>query len=107
MSPTLADTDSDGVSDSHEWRAGTDGRDPASFLGLSELTPADTDLVVQWASVPGKMYQVEASTDLASPEAFTSITGLIPADPGGVTATTLTNALPNGGIWLYRIRLAE
>lgn len=108
LSPTLADTDHDGVSDSHEWRAGTDGRDPASFLGLSELTPADADhLVVQWASVPGKMYQVEASTDLASPEAFTPITGLIPADSGAMTATTLTNALPNGGIWLYRIRLAE
>ena len=105
LSPTLADTDDDGVSDSHEWRAGTDGRNPASFLGLSELIPTEADLVLQWASVPGKSYQVEGAEQPDT--AFSNLTGVINAEAGATTSATLTNALPEGGIRLYRIRLVE
>lgn len=107
LSPTRADTDGDGFSDSDEVRAGTDGRNPDSFLGLKALTPDTANLTIQWASVPGKMYQVEATKDLASPQVFTPITGVITADIGQVTAISVTNEPENGGIWLYRIRLAE
>jgi hypothetical protein len=107
LSPIRADTDDDGVTDSHEWRAGTDGRNPGSYLGVSELLPTQADLLIQWASVTGKLYQVEAADGLAQPAAFSNVTEIIPADAAGITSTTLTNALEHEALRLYRIRLVE
>lgn len=107
-SPTAADSDGDGVNDQHEWRAGTDLRNDHSYLGLAGLTPAQPHLLIRWASVTGKLYQVEGSAgDLVGQPAFSNLTGVIPAGPEASTETTLTNALDAEGPRVYRVRLVE
>jgi hypothetical protein len=56
------DFDADGAGDLHEFRAGTDPRDPASrfrLLGI-ETSPSNR-LEIRWTAVPGKTYHVQAS----------------------------------------------
>ncbi len=105
-SPVLADTDGDGVPDGHEFRAGTDLADPDSYLGVADITPAGSDLLIQWASVTGKLYQVEGASTLLD-AAFSNLTDIIPAAPGNQTAATLTNALGSDLPLMLRIRLVE
>jgi len=108
VQPTVADSDGDGVIDGHEWRAGTGLLDKDSFLGMAELTPAENDLVLRWASVTGHAYQVESAPgDLAGSPAFSNITEVIQAAPGDVTETTLTNALQAIDLQVFRVRLVE
>ncbi|MFM1770066.1 MAG: hypothetical protein RJA22_2595 [Verrucomicrobiota bacterium] len=60
------DSDLDGASDYAEFMAGTDPTSEASFLGLGSEPAVDNgSLRLQWASVPGRAYQVQASADLA------------------------------------------
>lgn len=104
--PVLADTDGDGIIDGHEIRAGTKITDRDSFLGVAEMTPMGLDLVVQWASVTGKLYQIEGSHSLIN-AAFSNLTGAIPAALGDTTSAILTNALDNAEPLMLRIRLVE
>ncbi len=68
----VADYDGDGVSNWHEWLAGTAPDDPDSYLGFRLVrreiempVPADAQedwskpVRVRWQSVPGKRYQLE------------------------------------------------
>lgn len=106
--PAKADSDGDGMIDGHEWRAGTDIQDHQSFLGVGGLTPQQHDLRVQWASVTGHTYQVQAASgDLAADGTFDDVTDAIPAAEGGVTETTLTNELEALEYRVYRVRLVE
>lgn len=104
--PLLADTDGDGVIDGHEVRAGTDFGNSGSYLGVADLIPDGFDLVVHWASVTGKLYQVEGAHSLMN-AAFTNLTEVIPAAPGDQTTTVITNALDSTEPLMLRIRLVE
>lgn len=108
LNPARSDTDGDGMPDGHELRAGTLPDDQASYLGVAQLQPTQMNLVIRWASVTGKFYQVEGSEDaLTNPDAFIQLSEVIPADTGTVTYTTLTNAMQDPGMHFYRIRLVE
>lgn len=108
LHPGRSDSDGDGMPDGHELRAGTQPDDEASYLGVAQLQPTQLDLVIRWASVTGKFYQVEGSEDaLTNPTGFTQLSEIIPADTGSVTFTTLTNAMQDPGMHFYRIRLVE
>ncbi|HOX55280.1 MAG TPA: alpha-amylase family glycosyl hydrolase [Candidatus Paceibacterota bacterium] len=63
---SVLDTDGDTVPDWLELLAGTDPGDLNSFLRITHLVP-DTPAEVTWASVPGKSYQVLATTNLHEP----------------------------------------
>lgn len=104
--PALADTDGDGMLDGHELRAGTLLNDNHSYLGLAAVTPSAQHLIVRWASVPGRAYQIEGAANLMNP-AFSNLTAVIPADPGAETSATLTNALFDTPAWILRVRLVE
>jgi len=61
-----ADNDNDGILNEEETLAGTRLDDPHSYLGFSRVAPTATgELVLEWPSVAGKTYVVEAA-DAAS-----------------------------------------
>jgi len=62
--PLVPDTDGDGISDYHEFLAGTKLLDVNDYLQMVELIKiAGNDMLVQWSSVPGKNYLVEYATN--------------------------------------------
>lgn len=92
------DTDSDGLTDYQELLAGTDPNDPGSALHISEL--ANGNQLVVWDSVPGRNYQVLATTNPAVP--MQVISPLIPASG---TSSFYFDAAPDATNKFYRIRL--
>lgn len=58
------DEDADGQTNEEESRAGTDPRDPKSSLVTFETRIAGPDIVVKWASQPGRSYRVLSRTNL-------------------------------------------
>jgi hypothetical protein len=62
--PSL-DSDGDGMTDAKEQIAGTNPQDPSSVLRITDYE--DGSRLVVWASVPGIVYRVLATTDLAQP----------------------------------------
>ncbi|MDB4514433.1 lamin tail domain-containing protein, partial [Akkermansiaceae bacterium] len=65
--PNLFDTDADGSSDGAETIAGTNPLDTSDYFRILSVGPSDTPDVIEitWASVTGKTYLVESSSDLA------------------------------------------
>jgi glycosidase len=61
------DADGDGQSNSAEHQAGTHPMDPSSVLRVTLIQLAGQDVEVKVATVPGKIYQLESSTNLAPP----------------------------------------
>jgi YD repeat-containing protein len=60
-----ADFDHDGQSDLAEFLAGTDPADPSSVLKVTRAVPAaGAGYTIEWASVPGRRYQVQYKDDL-------------------------------------------
>jgi len=70
VSPTrtaMTDTDADGQSDYSEFAAGTDPTSTNSVFKVSSPAPQPNgSLRFEWASVPGRAYRLQASTDLIS-----------------------------------------
>jgi hypothetical protein len=62
--PPTADTDGDGASNGNEFLAGTNPTDPNSVLRTA-LTPSLQGFYLHWNTEPGRIYQVQRSTDLA------------------------------------------
>lgn len=58
------DLDGDGRSNYMEFVAGTAANDSNSLLQITNYTLTETEGSLTWSSVPGKVYQVQYSTDL-------------------------------------------
>lgn len=105
--PAAQDSDGDGIGDNAEFRSGTSATDPASYLRMVRTLPnLAGDNLVFWDSVPGKTYQVEATTnDLAGAQAFVAVGGPVTAT-ATLSQITHTNGLAAPRV-NYRIRLVE
>ena len=62
--PFDSDSDNDSFSDSQEVTAGTDPNDPLSYLHITRIyqNMATQAIVIEWSSVPGKEYNVYATS---------------------------------------------
>jgi hypothetical protein len=60
----LTDTDGDGMTDFAEFIAGTDPTNPASNLRILKSFITNRVMTVQWSAVPGRIYQLQTSTNL-------------------------------------------
>jgi hypothetical protein len=88
----LTDTDGDGMSDYAEFIAGTNPTNAASKLVfLSVTVQSNRFFQLQWAAIPGRVYQVESSTNLAS---WTPITDWLQASgsPLSCSGTNLNSS---------------
>lgn len=61
------DDDNDGMSDLDEEVAGTGPFDPASLLEITQFNAGGSQMSLEWSTVSGKTYSVEASVDLNGP----------------------------------------
>ncbi len=106
--PNLDDTDEDGVSDGHEFRAGTELLDDQSFLAMIRVLPsAGGHLRVEWDSVAGKSYQLQyaPSEMLDDSLVFSNVNAAVTAaDASAHTIVTNGASLPAG---VFRVHLVE
>jgi hypothetical protein len=84
----MEDADQDGGSNLDEFRAGTDPRDPGSRFRIVDFSvdPRTAGVTIRWSSVPGRVYQVQQSTDLRE---WSASPGGVTTAVGGVTEVTL------------------
>jgi hypothetical protein len=96
------DQDADGMINANEDLAGTDPLSSSSVLKINALTaPAAGAFTVTWASVPGKVYRVQASMNLSAlswSDVSTEITG-------SAVTTSWTDTGVSGVKKFYRVRL--
>lgn len=101
------DSDGDGVSDGHEFRAGTGLLDDRSFLAMVQVSPqAGGHMLVRWDSVAGRSYQLQFTPgDLGASGVFSNINEVVTA-AGSASATVVTNGMsfPYG---FFRVQLVE
>jgi alpha-D-xyloside xylohydrolase len=98
VSCTQCDPDGDGMTNLQEYFAGTNPNDPNSALRIISLDGGARLLI--WSSVPGRNYQVLATTELSVP--FGPLSGIIPS---GGAATGFTDTTSPSPAKLYRIQL--
>ncbi len=99
------DADRDGRSNWQEWYAGTNPTNALSVLRLVAWTRTATNMTMQWNSVSGRHYAVEAATNLSSPLIFHPVATNIVS--GDATTAFTDNSVPVGGRILYRVRLDD
>ncbi|MBN1669568.1 MAG: right-handed parallel beta-helix repeat-containing protein [Kiritimatiellae bacterium] len=94
------DFDADGMSNLHEFLAGYDPTNAASLLEITAFDPAsDTNVVLEWPSVSGKVYTVGHTAELTN--SWTALqSGVTAAPPSNVWTTQL-----DGTRQYYRIEL--
>jgi hypothetical protein len=74
----FTDSDGDGMSDYAEFIAGTDPTNAASKLVfLSATLQTNKHFQLQWAAIPGRLYQVETSALLSPPMSPTRLSGSV------------------------------
>lgn len=96
--PFVADSDGDGIPDGEEAVAGTSPTNNTDFLRITSLS-LGPDRIVRWASVNGKVYDIQAATNLSG----FNLTVAASVDSAG-TSTAITNTLPDE-ILFYRVRV--
>jgi hypothetical protein len=90
-----ADPDGDGMSNLHEYLAGTNPTDPKSNLRITAVSgnPLGSTATLTWTSVPSRLYQVEERTNLTINTWATNVTlGVVSPDLGSTTVRHLTDA---------------
>ena len=97
------DSDSDGMNNWQEWRAGTDPMNGLSVLRLSSISITGAVATVRWQSASNVMYTLERSTNLLAQPAFLPIKTNI-AGTAGTVACPDTN-LPAVGPAFYRLNV--
>ncbi len=104
---SLWDSDSDGMSDLEEFRAGTGLGDPSSFLSMDAIRGGNHLMQVTWDSVSGKTYQIQAALgSLNDPDVtFTNVGGPVVAT-GSLSSIAFTNGAA-GDVQQFRIRLVD
>ncbi len=95
------DTDGDGYPDYAEFMAGTNPTEADSILMILMFSPAPNGpLRFEWASVPGRSYQVQGGSSAVS---WTDVSGWIRARTA-TTSFTLPAATP-GAPYLFRLQV--
>src|SRR5207302_2048239 len=100
-----ADPDGDHFNNYDEWRAGTDPTDARSLLWMQHVSLVGSDLVLTWASVPGRSYFLEASTHLSLSASFERVGTNIHGQPS-TTSYTHANAAARAP-YFYRVGVEE
>ncbi|MEM7145775.1 MAG: alpha-amylase family glycosyl hydrolase [Verrucomicrobiota bacterium] len=95
------DQDNDGRSNLDEDTGGTNPLDGADFLEVETINPVGATMEVTFASVPGRIYTLQSSTDLSnwSNEDDPSVVDFTAV----ATSTTFVDLNPSGGPKFYRI----
>ncbi len=96
------DPDGDGFSNESEMLAGTNPSDPASYIGILSLAPADSGgyapdgegqaLTLRWLAVVGGKYRIESAPNLAG--LWTDASGTLTADSDVMEWTAPSSLLP-------------
>jgi hypothetical protein len=101
------DADGDGVSNLAEYLAGTNPTNRASYLQLTPPTLAGDTLAVNWTTVGGKHYVVQASATPAGPFVDCSPVITLPGVGEAVTNYADPGVRTNWPRRFYRIRLSQ
>ena len=97
----LTDTDGDGMPDYAEFIAGTDPTNSASNLRFLSATLQTNRLVkIQWSAIPGRIYQVQSSTNL---QVWAPLTGWLQAQASPMSYTT-TNSSSKAQLYRVQVR---
>lgn len=106
--PNDWDTDDDGVSDYHEFLAGTDLHDDRSFFAAVWLTvdEAGHNARLTWASVRNKRYQVQYTTGINVAQPVYTDVGEVITATNEFSEMTITGGMSSGA-GLYRVKLVQ
>ena len=97
----FTDSDGDGMPDYAEFIAGTDPTNAASrFIFLSAAVQTNRLVQLKWAAIPGRLYQLESSTDLVN---WTPLTGWLQASVSPVSYSG-TNAVSGSQYFRVQVR---
>lgn len=94
------DADADGANNRHEYIAGTDPNNGNDYLRFTTATANHQICQLQFPTQPGRIYAVEAASDLAAPTPWLTLTNGI-AGTGGV----ITVSDPQTTTRYYRLRV--
>lgn len=106
--PNNWDTDGDEVSDYHEFLAGTDLHDDKSFFAAVWITMDEggSNARLTWASVRGKRYQVQYTSQINMAQPVYDDVGDVIAATNEFTEMTITGGMSSGA-GLYRVKLVQ
>jgi hypothetical protein len=96
-----SDIDNDRFLDRQECSAGTSPTNPNSRLIITALTPAGTNLVLQWQSASNRLYSIQRRTNLATNTWSPVLTSITSAPPANVHAVQVDST----GAVFYRVKV--